>query len=86
MTILWSHTTFLIADTISLTAFGGDCCMATNKRVFTLRLQDDVFDKIEYLAKDQHRSMTNFIEFVLLQYLDEYQKDNGVINLPDDED
>lgn len=60
--------------------------MATNKRVFTLRLQDDVFDKIEYLAKDQHRSMTNFIEFVLLQYLDEYQKDNGVINLPDNED
>lgn len=60
--------------------------MATNKRVFTLRLQDDIFDKIEYLAKDQHRSMTNFIEFVLLQYLDEYQKDNGVINLPDNEE
>ncbi len=60
--------------------------MATNKRVFTLRLQDDVFDKIEYLAKDQHRSMTNFIEFVLLQYLDEYQKDNGDINLSDNED
>ena len=53
--------------------------MATNKRVFTLRLQDDVFDKIEYLAKDQHRSMTNFIEYVLLQYLDEYQDEHGEI-------
>ena len=53
--------------------------MATNKRVFTLRLQDDVFDKIEYLAKDQHRSMTNFIEYVLLQYLNEYQDEHGDI-------
>ena len=53
--------------------------MATNKRVFTLRLQDEVFDKIEYLAKDQHRSMTNFIEYVLLQYLNEYQDEHGDI-------
>ena len=42
--------------------------MATNKRVFTLRLQDDVFDKIEYLAEEEHRSMTNFIEYVLLDF------------------
>ena len=53
--------------------------MATNKRVFTLRLQDDVFDKIEYLSKEQHRSMTNFIEYVLLQYLNEYEDEQGTI-------
>lgn len=56
--------------------------MATNKRVFTLRLQDDVFDKIEYLAEEEHRSMTNFIEYVLLQYLNKYQEENGEILLP----
>ena len=56
--------------------------MATNKRVFTLRLQDDVFDKIEYLAEEEHRSMTNFIEYVLLQYLNKYQEENGGILLP----
>ena len=56
--------------------------MATNKRVFTLRLQDDVFDKIEYLAEEEHRSMTNLIEYVLLQYLNKYQEENGEILLP----
>lgn len=60
--------------------------MATNKRVFTLRLQDDIFDQIDYLAKEQHRSMTNFIEYVLLQYLNDYQQENGVIPVNKDAD
>lgn len=37
--------------------------MATNKRVFTLRLSDEVFDKIGALATREHRSITNYIEF-----------------------
>ena len=45
--------------------------MASNKRVFTLRLSDEVFDKIGALATKQHRSMTNYIEFVLLKHLEE---------------
>ena len=48
--------------------------MATNKRVFTLRLSDEVFDKIGMLASAQHRSMTNYIEFVLLQHIEEAEK------------
>ena len=44
--------------------------MATSKRVFTLRLSEDVLDKIEKLATKEHRSVTNYIEFVLLQYLE----------------
>ena len=32
--------------------------MATNKRVFTFRLSDEVFDKIGVLAPNEHRSMT----------------------------
>ena len=37
--------------------------MATNKRVFTLRLSDEVFDKIGVLATKEHRSITNYIEY-----------------------
>lgn len=48
--------------------------MATNKRVFTLRLDDDVFEKIGALATAEHRSMTNYIEFVLLKHLEEVEK------------
>ncbi len=44
--------------------------MATNKRVFTLRLTDEVFEKIGFLATKEHRSMTNYIEYVLLQHLE----------------
>lgn len=53
--------------------------MATNKRVFTLRLEDDVFNKIGALATSEHRSMTNYIEFVLLKHITEVEKERGEI-------
>lgn len=53
--------------------------MATNKRVFTLRLSDEVFEKIGILATNQHRSVTNYIEFVLLKHLEEVEKEHGEI-------
>ena len=52
----------------------GGVIMPTNKRVFTLRLSDEVFDKIGALAAREHRSMTNYIEYVLLQHLEEQKK------------
>lgn len=55
--------------------------MTTNKRVFTLRLSDEVFDKIGALATNQHRSMTNYIEFVLLKHLEDVEKAEGVIDV-----
>lgn len=53
--------------------------MATSKRVFTLRLSDEVFDKIGVLATREHRSITNYIEFVLLRHLEEVEKEQGTI-------
>lgn len=53
--------------------------MATNKKVFTLRLADEVFDKIGTLATDEHRSVTNYIEYVLLKHLGEIEKERGPI-------
>lgn len=50
--------------------------MPTTKRVFTLRLSDEVFDKIGALATKEHRSMTNYIEFVLLQHIKQVEQDN----------
>ena len=55
--------------------------MATNKRVFTLRLSDEVFDKIGALATREHRSITNYIEFVLLKHLEDVEKSVGTINV-----
>lgn len=59
--------------------------MATNKRVFTLRLSDEVFDKIGILATREHRSMTNYIEFVLLKHLKEVETEQGPIVSNDSE-
>ena len=58
--------------------------MATNKRVFTLRLPDAVFDKIGILATKEHRSMTNYIEFVLMKHLDEVEQEIGEIKSSSD--
>ena len=54
--------------------------MATNKRVFTLRLEDEVFDKIGVLATREHRSLTNYIEYVLLKHIAEVENETGPIS------
>ena len=53
--------------------------MPSNKRVFTLRLSDEVFDKIGILATREHRSMTNYIEYALLQHLEQMEQTCGPI-------
>lgn len=52
--------------------------MATNKRVFTLRLSDEVFEKIGELAASEHRSMTNYIEYVLLKHIHELEVEQAL--------
>ena len=53
--------------------------MPSLKRVFTLRLKDEYFDKLEVVAKKEHRSLTNLIELSVIKYLEEYEKNNGSI-------
>lgn len=55
--------------------------MTTNKKVFTLRLSEEVFDKIGTLATNEHRSVTNYIEYVLLRHLEEVERERGPIKL-----
>ena len=54
--------------------------MATNKRVFTLRMEDEIFNKIGKLASAEHRSMTNYIEYVLLEHIRSVEEKWGPIN------
>ncbi len=58
----------------------------TNKRVFTLRLSDEVFDKIGYLATREHRSLTKWIEFVLSPQLQQVEREKGPISLDEKEE
>ena len=58
--------------------------MATSKKVFTLRLEDEVFDKIGILATREHRSITNYIEFILLKHISEKEAEEGEISVNND--
>lgn len=57
--------------------------MPTNKRVFTLRLQEYNFDKIKYIADKNKRSITMQIEYLVEKCIDEYEKKNGIIQIPE---
>ena len=37
-------------------------------------------DKIGALAASEHRSMTNYIEYVLIKHLEQAEKERGVID------
>ena len=64
--------------------------MPSLKRVFTLRLKDEYFDKLEFVAKKEHRSLTNLIELsVILETLKmaeklKYENKNGSIAVNDE--
>lgn len=67
------------SSTLSFTSTSQKYHQATNKKVFTLRLSDEVFDKIGILATSEHRSLTNYIEYVLIQHLEKVEKEHGII-------
>ena len=53
--------------------------MATEKRQFTLRMQDSTYEKIRYLAFVDRRSIAMEIEYIINKYADDYEKENGTI-------
>ena len=58
--------------------------MSTDKRRYTLRLQDENFDKIKYIAEKSKRSIAMQIEFIIEEYIDKFEKDNGAIILQEE--
>lgn len=55
--------------------------MSTDKRQFTLRLQEENFLKVKYLADKDRRSIAMEIEYILEQYIAEHEKKNGIIKM-----
>ncbi|WP_143192319.1 Arc family DNA-binding protein [Paenibacillus sp. P32E] len=53
--------------------------MATDKRVFTLRLKDDNFNKIKYIADKNKRSIAMQIEYLIEQHIEQFEKEKGII-------
>ena len=55
--------------------------MSSNKRVFTLRLSYEVFDKIGISATRDHRTINKYIEYILLKHLEEVEQKQGPIQV-----
>lgn len=53
--------------------------MSTDKRQFTLRIQDDTYEKVRYLAYLDRRSIAMEIEHILLEYIKAHEDKNGPI-------
>ena len=56
--------------------------MATDKRQFTLRIQESTFEKMRFLAYAERRSMAMEIETAMIAYIADYEKKHGPIQLP----
>ena len=57
--------------------------MATDKRQFTLRIQEDTYEKMRFLAYAERRSIAMEIETAMLAYIADYENLHGPIQLPE---
>jgi hypothetical protein len=63
---------------------GGDH-MATDKRQFTLRMQEDNFLKIKKISNQQKRSIAMQIEYIVSEYIKNFEHENGIVEVsPED--
>ncbi len=53
----------------------------TNKVSVTTRYTDDLLQKTKIIAQKEHRSWNNLIEIAVEQFVSEWEKKNGKINL-----
>lgn len=51
------------------------------KKSFSLRLNEDLHNKIILLAKEENRSVNNQIFVILREFLEGYERENGEIDI-----
>lgn len=59
--------------------------MATYKYTTTLRIQEEIYEKLRHISSCEHRSINSQMEYFISKGLEQYEKENGVISLPDEE-
>ena len=48
---------------------------------FSLRVSEDLLDKVKYIAENNKRSANKEIEFALEQYVNKFESENGKIDI-----
>lgn len=56
--------------------------MPTKKPVIQCVLEDSIFRKLKVLAGKEKRSTSNIAGRIVTEYIEEYEKENGKIEIP----
>ena len=59
--------------------------MATNKKQVLIRVQPDTYEKLKFISDRNHRSVSNQLEWLMLQFISDYESTNGQIPLANSE-
>lgn len=59
----------------------GDDKMPSQLPPFSLRIPEELLDKIRFIAQKNLRSANKEIEFALIKYVSEYEKQHGEIKV-----
>mgnify|MGYP003366593357 FL=1 len=46
---------------------------------YTLRINETLHDKLKYIAKEEMRSFNSELEYIMKQYIKDYEKKHGEI-------
>ena len=60
--------------------------MATQKKQVLIRVQPETYEKLKFISDKNHRSASNQLEWLMLQFISEYESQNGKISLLDESD
>lgn len=58
--------------------------MPSKKPQFVIRTEQETIDKIAYIAKENERSTTQEIIYLMKQHIKQYEKQNGEIILEEE--
>lgn len=55
--------------------------MPTNKMPFTFHIAECHLAKMKYIAKSEHRSLSNMLEYLCMQCIEKYERNMGRITM-----
>lgn len=53
----------------------------TNKSLIKTYVNNDIYNKIKIIAKNDNRSVSNYLEMLLTKEIQSYEQENGIIPL-----
>ena len=54
--------------------------MATSKRQVLIRVQPEDYEKLKFISVKNHRSVSNLLEWLMLNFINDYESNNGKIS------